>query len=639
MFKTLPQLICQNYKNFPQNQIQLSKNKRGIFCPVTYAEFYENMINFSAGLYNLGERPFSNVGLICDDRKEWLVCSLGILSLRCADIPRGSEATAKDLQYILDFADCKTVVVDSSYNLKKILQKIDELPKIKNIIIIVENSSTDEVLASFNNERKINFLTYDKILENGKKVLQKNPTLITNFIESAQETENATIIFTSGTTGTPKGVELSHKNFICQLEEMSKQLQFKPGNKCLCVLPVWHVYQRFIEYLLIYNLAILTYSKPVGTVILADFKAVNPECICCVPRIWESIYNHMIKMINKQGQLSSMMFSFTRWASEALKKFLDELNNQTNRITPESFLYKGVKNLFYVPVVFLTPIKTLGNKFFFNKIKSLLGSNFKIGVSGGGGLPYYLDKFFSAIGLKVVEAYGLTETAPMCCIRNTQKPVMGTIGPVLPYAQSKIVTPEGKICSAGEKGVLYVKGPNIMKGYYKRPDLTSQVLDDEGWFNTGDLVVKTINGDIMIKGRVKDTIVLRSGENVEPLPIENKLCESPYISLAIVVGQDQNNLGALILPDFDALNNFAKQNQISGSTEEILKSDEVRNFYQKEIENLINAKTGFKSFEKVARFEFLQKPFEVGKELSPKQGIIRYKINEIYQEKIKKMFV
>ena len=272
-------------------------------------------------------------------------------------------------------------------------------------------------------------------------------------------------------------------------------------------------------------------------------------------------------------------------------------------------------------------------------MKSVLGEDFKIGVSGGGALPLYLDRFFSAVGIKVVEAYGLTETAPMCCIRNIKKPVMGTIGPVLPYAQSKIVSLEGKECSIGEKGVLYIKGPNVMKGYYKRPDLTAQVIDKDGFFNTGDLVIKTIHGDIMIKGRSKDTIVLSSGENVEPLPIENKLAESPYISLAVVVGQDENSLGVLILPDFDQIKKFAESKGITPDFPHIFTHPEVRFLYQKEIENLINAKTGFKNFEKISKFTFLEKPFEVGKELSPKQGIIRYKINEIYQDKIKEMFV
>ena len=639
MFETLPQLICENYKNHPENQIQLSKNKKGVFVPVTYKEFYTDMTNFAAGLYSLGECPHSNIGLISDDRKEWLVSSLAILSLQSADIPRGSEATEKDLQYILSFAECKTVIIDAAYNLKKILQNIDSLPQIKNIIIIVQNDSTEELLKNFNNEQNINFFYYEEILVKGQKVLLQNPNLISDFIYSAKKTDTATIIFTSGTTGTPKGVELTHENFICQLDSLSEQLQFKPGHKCLCVLPVWHVYQRFFEYLLIYNLAVLTYSKPVGAIILSDFKAVNPQYICCVPRIWESIYTHMIKTLGKQGKISSMLFNFVKWSAISIKRLLDEINSQTAKITEESFLYKGVKNLFYIPVVCLSPFSSLGNKLFFSKMKSVLGDDFKIGVSGGGALPLYLDRFFSAVGIKVVEAYGLTETAPMCCIRNIKKPVMGTIGPVLPYAQSKIVSLEGKECSIGEKGVLYIKGPNVMKGYYKRPDLTAQVIDKDGFFNTGDLVIKTIHGDIMIKGRSKDTIVLSSGENVEPLPIENKLAESPYISLAVVVGQDENSLGVLILPDFDQIKKFAESKGITPDFPHIFTHPEVRFLYQKEIENLINAKTGFKNFEKISKFTFLEKPFEVGKELSPKQGIIRYKINEIYQDKIKEMFV
>ena len=209
----------------------------------------------------------------------------------------------------------------------------------------------------------------------------------------------------------------------------------------------------------------------------------------------------------------------------------------------------------------------------------------------------------------------------------------------MPYCQAKVVHRNGIECKPGEKGVLYIKGPNVMKGYYKQPELTAEVISEGEWFNTGDLVIKTYNGEIIVKGRQKDTIVLRSGENVEPLPIEDKLSESIYISQAVVVGQDENCLGALIIPDLDNICQYAKQQNINFSDKkQLLKDEEIKKLIYKEMERLINTKNGFKPFEKVGKFIFLDKPFEVGVELSPKQGIIRYKINELYKAKISLMY-
>ena len=277
--------------------------------------------------------------------------------------------------------------------------------------------------------------------------------------------------------------------------------------------------------------------------------------------------------------------------------------------------------------------------FYFQQVREILGGKFKIGMSGGGSLPLKLDKFFNSIGIRLVEGYGLTETAPICCIRNAKKPVLGTIGKIMSYCEAKVVHRNGSECKPGEKGVLYIKGPNVMKGYYKQPELTAEVINEGGWFNTGDLVIKTYKGEIIVKGRQKDTIVLRSGENVEPLPIEDKLSESIYISQAVIVGQDENCLGALIIPDLDNIKYYAEQQNISFTDKkQLLKDEEIKKLIYKEIERLINTKNGFKPFEKIGKFIFLDKPFEVGVELSPKQGIIRYKINELYKSKIALMY-
>lgn len=635
MYKTLPQMIYKKSQDFPELNIQFSKNTEGTFLPTTYKDFVKTMLDFSAGLLAIGEKEYSNIGLICDNRKEWLVCSMGIMATKSRDIPRGSEATIKDLSYILSFAECKTVVTENKILFNRILECKNELPALQNIIII---NPADSDLSN-PKATGLNIFSYDEILAKGSKFRQNNPNKIEEIMLSGNEDDSATIIFTSGTTGTPKGVELTHKNFLCQVEDISKRLPLKQGNKALCMLPVWHVYERELEYFLLYVGVALCYSKPAISMLLADMKKVSPQFMATVPRIWDGIYNAIYKNIKSTKKGAGIFFTIFTWAATSLKSLRNIIYNRCKYFRKRTIFYHIFSKFLYIPVIFLYPLRWLGDMFYFQRVRNMLGGKFQIGMSGGGSLPLKLDKFFNSIGIKLVEGYGLTETAPICCIRNAKRSILGTIGKIMPYCQAKVVHRNGIECKPGEKGVLYIKGPNVMKGYYKQPELTAEVISEGEWFNTGDLVIKTYNGEIIVKGRQKDTIVLRSGENVEPLPIEDKLSESIYISQAVVVGQDENCLGALIIPDLDNICQYAKQQNINFSDKkQLLKDEEIKKLIYKEMERLINTKNGFKPFEKVGKFIFLDKPFEVGVELSPKQGIIRYKINELYKAKISLMY-
>lgn len=635
MYKTLPQMIYKKSQDFPELNIQFSKNTEGTFLPITYKDFVNSMLDFSAGLLSIGEKEYSNIGLICDNRKEWLVCSMGIMATKSRDIPRGSEATVKDLSYILSFAECKTVVTENKILFNRILECKNELPALQNIIII----NPSDINLSNPKATGLNIFSYDEILAKGNNFRQNNPNKIEEIMLSGTEDDSATIIFTSGTTGTPKGVELTHKNFLCQVKDISKRLPLKQGNKALCMLPVWHVYERELEYFLLYVGVALCYSKPAISMLLADMKKVSPQFMATVPRIWDGIYNAIYKNIKSTKKGAGIFFTIFIWAATSLKSLRNIIYNGCKYFRKRTVFYHVFSKFLYIPLFFLYPLKWLGDMFYFQRVRNMLGGKFQIGMSGGGSLPLKLDKFFNSIGIRLVEGYGLTETAPICCIRNAKHPILGTIGKIMPYCQAKVVHRNGIECKPGEKGVLYIKGPNVMKGYYKQPELTAEVISEGEWFNTGDLVIKTYNGEIIVKGRQKDTIVLRSGENVEPLPIEDKLSESIYISQAVVVGQDKNCLGALIIPDLDNISQYAKQQNINFSDKkQLLKDEEIKKLIYKEMERLINTKNGFKPFEKIGKFVFLDKPFEVGVELSPKQGIIRYKINELYKAKISLMY-
>jgi long-chain acyl-CoA synthetase len=267
------------------------------------------------------------------------------------------------------------------------------------------------------------------------------------------------------------------------------------------------------------------------------------------------------------------------------------------------------------------------------------GKHFRAGVSGGGALPPNIDAFFWAVGVNVVEGYGLTETAPVISVRPINAPIFGTVGTPIRNVEVRIVGDNTTPLPPGKKGEVQVRGDTVMKGYYHRDDLTSKVIDAEGWFSTGDIGTLSLTGEIVLRGRKKDTIVLRGGENVEPLPMEMTLNDSRYISASVVVGQDQRSLGVLIVPDETEVKAFADEKGISYSTwAALLKNAEVRKLFEQEIHAAINAKNGFRLFERIGPFALLPKQFEVGKELSLKQEIARYRITEIYKSEIKGMY-
>jgi len=267
-----------------------------------------------------------------------------------------------------------------------------------------------------------------------------------------------------------------------------------------------------------------------------------------------------------------------------------------------------------------------------------LGGRFKAGISGGGALPPYIDKFFQAAGIKLLEGYGLTETAPVVAVRNEKKPELGTVGSPLEEISWKVLDDNGKELPPGKKGVLFLKSEQIMQGYYKKPEETENVLKD-GWLNTGDLVIVSKDSEFKIVGRVKETIVLIGGENVEPAPIEEKILQSDFVDQVMVVGQDQRYLGALVVPNEELISKYANDKGIQFTEyEDLLENPVLMNAVNAEIQSLINPKNGFKGFERVVRFALLRDHFETGEELTQTLKMKRNVITQKYAKTISSLF-
>ncbi len=636
---TVPKLVRKTAQKFPEVTAQLSHAKDGSYAEINYHDLYELALDFAGSLLEYGVKRGDRIGLISENRKDWEQADIGLLAIGAVDVPRGCDATEKDLSYILSFAEVGIVITENISQVKKILNIKPSLPLLKTIIVFDDIDPVEKEHAS---ELGVEVLLFSDMQNSGHEWRKRNIDVVENELEKGDWDDLATIIFTSGTTGTPKGVMLTHGNFITQLDEVNERIYMNPGERALLVLPVWHAFQREVEYIIMSQAATLCYSRPIGSIMLADLQKLNPYFLPAVPRVWESVYDGIWKKMRKVGGLTYALFRFfvaeaKLWCKMHRRMFRKEARFGNDHVVLWWFLL-------IVPWALLYPVKLLGNLLVFRKLKCVLGKNFRAGIAGGGAYPSEIDEFFWAVGINIVEGYGLTETAPIVCVRPIACPVMRTVGTALRGVQVRVVDSDGLIVPPGVKGSLQVKGGTVMKGYYKRPDLTEKVMTSDGWFDTGDFAILTVDNEIQLRGRKKDTIVLMGGENIEPVPIEEKINQSRYVTASVVLGtnekgEDQRFLVALVVPSKEDIESYASENNIVYSSyEELAESDAVHELLEKEITAAVNTKNGFKMFERINKFDVITKPFEVGIELSAKQEMIRYRIAEIYKDKIAKLY-
>jgi long-chain acyl-CoA synthetase len=633
MNATIPQLFRSIVRDYPDYVAQYSKSAKGAFVPVSFSELYREVSVFASGLHDLGVRRGDHLGLIADNRKEWLVADLATISLGAMDVPRGRDSMPQEIAFILNYAECRLVFVENRDMAEKVLSVVDELPSMK-IMVVLDQDFDPAELGKI--PRSLKLHNYGDVIERGSKVIKKEPDFLEQEIEKGDIDDVVTIIFTSGTTGEPKGVMLTNRSYLHQIKGVQKIVDIQPGDIWLSVLPVWHSFERVIQYIAIGTVSALAYSKPIGKIMLQDFQAVRPQWMGSVPRIWEAIKSGIYRNVAGKPVVSRALFHFFVWVGGAYATLRNMFLGRMPRFEYRNRLLD--KLICLLPLILLFPFKQLGNILVFSAIKKKLGGRFRAGVSGGGSLPAAVDSFFQAAGVCLLNGYGLTETGPVVAVRNYFRPVPLTLD-VFPETEIRIVDDEGRDVPPNTRGVVLARGPQNMKGYYKREDLTRRIVDEEGWLNTGDLGVWTRDGEFDIRGRAKDTIVLFGGENIEPGPIEAKLRESVYIEQAMVVGQDMKFLGALIVPDAKEVEHYIKANHVPYITrDDMLELPEVWELFNSEIQELISGKNGFKHFERIYRFALIPRSFEIGRELSAKQEVKRHVIAELYKEKIDKLF-
>ncbi|MBR4683498.1 MAG: AMP-binding protein [Spirochaetia bacterium] len=624
--------ICYKYPERPALQV---KDSNGVFQPYLYKTFYKDVSAVGAALASGLVSRGDHIGIISDNRKEWIITDLAIMGIGAADVPRGSDSTEAEIIHILSHSEAKMVFMETFRKAAMLLEDKDQLPLLESIVIF--NPITDEefeTLSSYD----IKVYRFEELLKKGREILASDPEAFEKELAKGQLSDLATIIYTSGTTGVPKGVMLNHESFVFQIDRiLGKYLIVKPGHTLLSMLPIWHAFERTVEYIVFFVGANVAYSQPIGAVLMNDIQKTRAQWLSSVPRVWDGIRSAVIRAINKSGKFKRIMFSVALEVGIMYQKSLSCLLGTMPQYTESKNILDIIIGLLGLPVLF--PLYILSNIFVFRRFKKFLGGRFVAGISGGGSLSSATRRFFKGMDIKVLEGYGLTEAGPILSVCKQKRPVYGTVGPILPDVKFKIVGPNNEeITAPGTKGVLWVKSPQIMLGYYKQEEATGKVLKD-GWLDTGDIVVSTLHHEIRIVGRAKETIVLRGGENIEPVPIENACMQSEYVDQIVVLGQDQKFIAALIVPNFKNIEEKSKEMGISYmDMEDLLANPQVYSMVYSNINDIVSAKNGFKNYEKIFRICLLSKPFTVGDELTNTMKVKRDVVNRKYRSQIAKLF-
>jgi long-chain acyl-CoA synthetase len=596
-FKTIPEIfvfLTEDYGTKTTKNLMYRKID-GKYQGISYMEFKEQTEYFAFGLAALGIAKDDKVAIISENRPEWVYSDMAILGLGAVDVPIYPSLTAESIEFILNNSESKGVILSTKFQLNKILKIKHNLRYVKFIIVLNETDTAHE-------EKFI--YTFKETQEIGKTLKSTDPHYFSQQMKAVKENTLCTIIYTSGTTGEPKGVMLTHKNILSNVSSALENYPIDDKDVFLSFLPLCHIFERMGGYYTGFSSGAQVYFAESIESVGQNIIEAHPTIMTAVPRLFERINSKIIKNVDSQPLKKQKIFY---WAIDVGVRY-----NEVRR--------KGT-------VPFALSLKhKLADKLVFSKLREKTGGNLRFFISGGAALPLYLGKFFEAVGLKIIEGYGLTESSPVITANKVDDYKFGTVGKPFPGV-------EVKIASDGE---ILARGPNIMQGYYKNKKETDEVLHD-GWLHTGDIGVFDAEGFLMITDRKKHLFKTSTGKYIAPTPIENLFLSSKYIDQFVLIGDRRMFLSALIVPDFEAIKEYADSHRIKYSDiEELMKMKEIYDLFDKDMAQF---QKKLANFERIRKFKLLAKPFSIETgEITPSMKVKRKFVEDEYSHLIEEMY-
>lgn len=590
MAETLAQVLLNTLRQYSRPDLMLVK-KEGQYVPISTEEFGRNIRYFCLGLRELGLTRGNKIILLSENRPEWVMADLAILCLGAVTVPIYTSLLTEPIKYIIDDSDAKAVIVSNEEQWRKIEPIRPALSKVEHYI-------------TFAGKAPDGLLTFSAVQELGQKVEVSQPDLFEKLALAIQPEDEASLIYTSGTTGVPKGVILTHRNFVSNIKAVSEIIEFSDKDTVLSFLPLSHVLERMVSFTYLYKGCQIAYAESVETV-AQNLLEIRPHIMVSVPRVFEKIYARVMDTVLAGSALKKKIFS---WALKVGKEYgRRKLNRE-----PISKALERKRNL--------------AHKLVFSKILEKTGGRVRFFVSGGAPLSKDIAEFFYALGLVILEGYGLTETSPVISVNTFENLKFGTVGKPIPGVEVKI----------DADGEILTRGPNVMKGYYKKEAETKEAFEG-GWFHTGDIGRIDEDGFLVITDRKKDIIVTAGGKNVAPQPIENVLKTNPYISNAVVLGDRRRFVSALIVPNFEKLEDYARHAAIPfQNRSELIREPRIVNFLMAEVDR---ATPHLASFEKIKKIALLDRDFEIEKdEITPTLKVRRNIIEKRYKALIDSLY-
>ena len=503
----------------------------------SFAELAQRIATAAAAFQRQGVQEGDVVALFAENSPRWLVADQGLMRCGAADAVRGASAPVEELRYILDDCNATALVVQNA----DLWRRLD---------LTASQRQGLRLVLQLEGEPEQGVLGWEAFLASGAGQQSVTPT--------SARTAIATVLYTSGTTGQPKGVPLTHANLLHQMQSLACVAHPQPGAPVLSVLPIWHAYERSASYYFLSCACTQTYTNIKQ--LKKDLPRVRPIAMATVPRLWESV----------QAGFEDVLKTFPPSRQRLLRAAL--ANSAAHRKA-----VRTARNLLLQPVALpgrMTaaavaalrwPLHALASALIWPKLRlQLSGGRLAYPISGGGAIAPHIDAFFEAVGIELLVGYGLTETSPVVSCRRPWRNIRGSSGLPMPDTEFRIVDQEsGAALGFRERGRVLVRGPQVMGGYLGKPEASAKVLSADGWFDTGDLGMLLPDGSVALTGRAKDTIVLSSGENIEPGPLEEALVASPLIEQVMLVGQDERQLGALLVPRVEPIRAWASEQGLS----------------------------------------------------------------------------